>query len=281
MRFLIGSSLLSVVVISSTPLAISAQSQQYIYERLAPSGPLSICLFVQCEEVGRIGGSLHKQSRQDKPTDTEVETTGQREGNYEIEPGILGADTDLSSEFADFIEDFSETLQSSFSDLGVSADSASGVVLTMNSWGDLIFGRDDMFRAIAAKAGADGNISAINAVAHATASAFLAVDVGETFAVELGDLNEIFPPTFRSLGELLTTAPFDLEIILDQAGSLNLDTAKDLLNNSIGREIGLAIKAQGGSTSDIAEAMAAAFRNGELWIVIDGQIVESNKLKLP
>jgi len=51
---------------------------------------------------------------------------------------------------------------------------------------------------------------------------------------------------------------------------------KDLLNNSIGRDIGLSIKANGGTTADIAEAIAAAFRDGQLWIVRDDKIVKSH-----
>ena len=69
-------------------------------------------------------------------------------------------------------------------------------------------------------AGAPGSNDAVNAVAHAAASAYLALQFGETFAVDLGDLNEIVPPIFRAIERLLTTSAFDIASLPNPESSL-------------------------------------------------------------
>ena len=256
-----------------------------IYEELNEPVEVVDCMTHKCVEVQSAGGSIGNASSRNLErfgnaassdaaagdVDTSADENGAPSGGVEFESGyqppvgVLGADTDFESEFQSFTKiqkDFTSTFTSpsqhaaspSASTLESSNDYSQIAEDELESaWSKTINSENAYFDSIAFLAGASGDSQAQNAIAHATISAHLAIDVGDIQAELIGDTKEI----------------------VFQGGAL--DTQKDQMNNAAGRGIGEEILARGGSAEDVGEAIANAYKAGKLWIIRNGKIVPSNQ----
>lgn len=238
-----------------------------ISERLVPrfhvDSGVGICSVVECVEVDGFTagwtGSWHSTPRDRTSTNVDV-GSGEANGDgfvsdYEPEPGILGVETDLNAEFSSFISDFENQLTS----IGISAQPDSGSSLADGAyeyaqqvWSGFINSQNAYFDSIAFIADAETDPQAQNAIAHAAASAHLALDSSIADAFILGEMKEVL------------------------MGGDSLDTQKDRMNNVVGREIAVEISLGGGDSSDIPQAIADGYRNGRLWIIRGDSIVPSD-----
>ena len=252
-----------------------AQSNK-IYEELQRDEGIPMCVIFECVEVPRAGASV-TQDRREPASTNENRANGQPKAvdegfvsGYQPQPGVLGANTNLEAEFKDFLA-ANHAFLSTFARSSPSAtnrtssggytskDFDSGTIKEKGTsygkeaWSKIINSQNAYFDSIAWIAGAETDGEAQNAIAHATISAHITMELGEAIAESIGDTKEI---AFR--GD-------------------DLDTAKDLLNNAAGREIAREILANGGTVADIPVAIAKAYRDGELWIIRDGKIAPSNE----
>lgn len=265
-----------VATIVFLPTSTFAQSPK-IYEEAPLGETIPMCVTHKCVEAGSAGGSIgnahtaHSRETRNsiQPTSEEIRTT-EFERNYVPPIGILGANTDLKAEFSDFVA-ASRVFASSFSRARLSSGSSSvpildpgdfssssiyerGSLYATEAWSTIINSQNAYFDSIAALADAATDSEAQNAIAHATISAHLTMELGEKVAEAIGDTKEVAL----------------------QGGEL--DTAKDLLNNAAGREIAKDILTNGGAIEDIPAAIASAYRDGDLWIIRNGEVVPSNKV---
>lgn len=285
LKYLISSGIYaSLVILSNT--AQSEGLSPKIYQKIDPreigGGGIPPCYIHKCVSVGRAGDSERTSSPSRRlnssPTNpsnsTSVDNSAIQptvesnfESAYQAPAGVLGANVNLEAEFSDFINanrEFTATfgLNSSVSTGQVSSDSfnidkikTTTYSQAKDAWGEIINSQNDYFDGIAALAEAGDDPQAQNAIAHATISAHLAVDFGGEIAEAVGDTKEI---------------------VFDGG---ELDTAKDLLNNTAGRDIALEIIENGGSVVDIPAAISDAYRNGRLWIIRNKKIVPSSTKK--
>lgn len=253
------------LALGATPAAWAQDGP--ISNRLVPKfhvdDGVGICAVVECDEVdgftaGWTGG-WHTTPRDAGSTNLDVgsaENSGETfPNNFEVQPGILGVDTDLNEEFSSFINDFEVRLDR----IGFVAepDSASNLAdgayeYAQHLWSSLINSQNAYFDSIAFIADAETDPQAQNAIAHAAASAHLAMETSIADAFIFGEMKEIL-----MVGD-------------------NLDTHKDRMNNAVGREIAVELSLGGGDASDIPQAIADAYRNGQLWIIRRQSIVPSD-----
>lgn len=265
-----------VAAIIFVPNSIFAQSPK-IYEEAPPNETIPMCVTHKCVEAGSASGSIgnaqtaHGRETSNSSQPSSEESRANEFGStYVPSIGILGASTDLEAEFRDFVA-ANRTFASSFSRARLSSGSSSaptfdpgdfssssiyerGNLYATEAWSTVINSQNAYFESIAGLADAATDSEAQNAIAHATISAHLTMELGEEIAEAIGDTKEV----------------------VLQGG--DLDTAKDLLNNAAGREIAKDILTNGGAVEDIPAAISSAYRDGDLWIIRNDEVVPSNNV---
>lgn len=274
MQKYLRSSAICALVLLTPSTSFAGELSHKIYQEFDPGGGVPACYIHRCVSVGRAGDSERNAVRGGQvvapPTNptNETDTNASFESNYQVPPGVLGANTDLESEFSDFVNANREFIATFGGDSALStgqtpvdsfnlatAIQAVAPAPVKKAWEKIINSQNAYFDSIAALADANTDPEAQNAIAHATISAHLGIDASLADAKLLGEAKEFF------------------------TNGGKLDTAKDFRNNAAGIVIAIRIAQNGGSAEDIPQAIADAYRNGELWIIRNGKIVPSNSPK--